>query len=229
MQHRFEGKALPSSRVNKSGAAANRLIWSGLAQERLPPLAHQVLTPPPQSPLWIYGSHWESLKKGKLFLSLQTTGAGFIGILSHYVSTELVSIMLSSFSEGDGRGPRAEGLLLIWAADVVVWGLLHCSMFADDNVFFLVATWSCCCHVFTHVSLYFRIFAFSEVMDKFNTIAIIDGKKDHVSLTVDNVHLEYGVMYEYDSTAGIKCHVLEKMVEPKGFFSLTAKVFCPWS
>lgn len=67
----------------------------------------------------------------------------------------------------------------------------------------------------------------TEVMDKFNTIAIIDGKKDHVSLTVDNVHLEYGVMYEYDSTAGIKCHVLEKMVEPKGFFNLTAKVFCP--
>uniref|UniRef100_A0A8C9YLE2 Phosphatidylinositol 3,4,5-trisphosphate-dependent Rac exchanger 2 protein n=1 Tax=Sander lucioperca TaxID=283035 RepID=A0A8C9YLE2_SANLU len=63
-----------------------------------------------------------------------------------------------------------------------------------------------------------------KVMDKFNTIAIIDGKKDHVSLTVDNVHLEYGVMYEYDSTAGIKCHVLEKMVEPKGFFSLTAKI-----
>ncbi|KAF3835872.1 hypothetical protein F7725_028430 [Dissostichus mawsoni] len=63
-----------------------------------------------------------------------------------------------------------------------------------------------------------------EVMDKFNTIAIIDGKKDHVSLTVDNVQLEYGVMYEYDSTAGIKCHVLEKMVEPKGFFSLTAKM-----
>uniref|UniRef100_A0A7N6B1A0 Phosphatidylinositol 3,4,5-trisphosphate-dependent Rac exchanger 2 protein n=1 Tax=Anabas testudineus TaxID=64144 RepID=A0A7N6B1A0_ANATE len=58
----------------------------------------------------------------------------------------------------------------------------------------------------------------------FNTIAIIDGKKDHVSLTVDNVHLEYGVVYEYDSTAGIKCHVLEKMVEPKGFFSLTAKI-----
>uniref|UniRef100_A0A8C9YH80 Phosphatidylinositol 3,4,5-trisphosphate-dependent Rac exchanger 2 protein n=1 Tax=Sander lucioperca TaxID=283035 RepID=A0A8C9YH80_SANLU len=54
--------------------------------------------------------------------------------------------------------------------------------------------------------------------------SIIDGKKDHVSLTVDNVHLEYGVMYEYDSTAGIKCHVLEKMVEPKGFFSLTAKI-----
>ncbi|XP_031440242.1 phosphatidylinositol 3,4,5-trisphosphate-dependent Rac exchanger 2 protein isoform X2 [Clupea harengus] len=63
-----------------------------------------------------------------------------------------------------------------------------------------------------------------EVMDKFNTIALIDGKKDHVSLTVDNVHLEYGVVYDYDSTAGIKCHVLEKMVEPKGFFSLTAKI-----
>uniref|UniRef100_A0A8C6LJF8 Phosphatidylinositol 3,4,5-trisphosphate-dependent Rac exchanger 2 protein n=1 Tax=Nothobranchius furzeri TaxID=105023 RepID=A0A8C6LJF8_NOTFU len=43
-------------------------------------------------------------------------------------------------------------------------------------------------------------------------------------LTVDNVHLEYGVVYEYDSTAGTKCHVLEKMVEPKGFFSLTAKI-----
>lgn len=56
-------------------------------------------------------------------------------------------------------------------------------------------------------------------------MAIIDGKKDHVSLTVDNVHLEYGVVYEYDSTAGIKCHVLEKMIEPKGFFSLTAKVW----
>uniref|UniRef100_A0A8C6LBX0 Phosphatidylinositol 3,4,5-trisphosphate-dependent Rac exchanger 2 protein n=1 Tax=Nothobranchius furzeri TaxID=105023 RepID=A0A8C6LBX0_NOTFU len=63
-----------------------------------------------------------------------------------------------------------------------------------------------------------------DVLDKFNTIAIIDGKKDHVSLTVDNVHLEYGVVYEYDSTAGTKCHVLEKMVEPKGFFSLTAKI-----
>ena len=45
-----------------------------------------------------------------------------------------------------------------------------------------------------------------------------------VSLTVDNVHLEHGVVYEYVSTAGIKCHVLEKMVEPKGCFSLTAKV-----
>lgn len=55
-------------------------------------------------------------------------------------------------------------------------------------------------------------------------MAIIDGKKEHVSLTVDNVHLEYGVVYEYDSTAGIKCNVVEKMIEPKGFFSLTAKV-----
>uniref|UniRef100_A0A8C0ZPE8 PDZ domain-containing protein n=1 Tax=Castor canadensis TaxID=51338 RepID=A0A8C0ZPE8_CASCN len=63
-----------------------------------------------------------------------------------------------------------------------------------------------------------------EAIDKFNTMAIIDGKKEHVSLTVDNVHLEYGVVYEYDSTAGIKCNVLEKMIEPKGFFSLTAKI-----
>ncbi|KAM9775546.1 phosphatidylinositol 3,4,5-trisphosphate-dependent Rac exchanger 2 protein isoform 1-T1 [Syngnathus typhle] len=63
-----------------------------------------------------------------------------------------------------------------------------------------------------------------EAMDKFNTIAIMDGNKDHVSLTVDNVHLEYGVVYDYDSTAGVKCHVLEKMLEPKGFFSLTAKI-----
>lgn len=78
---------------------------------------------------------------------------------------------------------------------------------------------------FTTVSSLCFVSAISEVMDKFNTIAIIDGKKDHVSLTVDNVHLEYGVVYEYDSTAGIKCHVMEKMVEPKGFFSLTAKVF----
>ncbi|XP_059758404.1 phosphatidylinositol 3,4,5-trisphosphate-dependent Rac exchanger 2 protein isoform X5 [Balaenoptera ricei] len=63
-----------------------------------------------------------------------------------------------------------------------------------------------------------------EVIDKFNTMAIIDGKKEHVSLTVDNVHLEYGVVYEYDSTAGVKCNVVEKMIEPKGFFSLTAKI-----
>uniref|UniRef100_A0AAR2JIM4 Phosphatidylinositol-3,4,5-trisphosphate-dependent Rac exchange factor 2 n=1 Tax=Pygocentrus nattereri TaxID=42514 RepID=A0AAR2JIM4_PYGNA len=75
-----------------------------------------------------------------------------------------------------------------------------------------------CCAVLT------KPLCSAEVMDKFNTIAMIDGKKDHVSLTVDNVHLEYGVAYEYDSTAGIKCHVLEKMVEPKGFFSLTAKI-----
>ncbi|XP_029363018.1 phosphatidylinositol 3,4,5-trisphosphate-dependent Rac exchanger 1 protein [Echeneis naucrates] len=45
-----------------------------------------------------------------------------------------------------------------------------------------------------------------------------------VSLTVDNIHLEHGVVYEYVSTAGIKSHVLEKMVEPKGCFNLTAKI-----
>ena len=70
----------------------------------------------------------------------------------------------------------------------------------------------------------FKIVFIPEVIDKFNTMAIIDGKKEHVSLTVDNVHLEYGVVYEYDSTAGVKCNVVEKMIEPKGFFSLTAKV-----
>ena len=45
-----------------------------------------------------------------------------------------------------------------------------------------------------------------------------------VSLMVDNMHLEHGVVYEYVSTAGIKSQVLEKVVEPKGCFSLTAKV-----
>ncbi|XP_012583585.1 PREDICTED: phosphatidylinositol 3,4,5-trisphosphate-dependent Rac exchanger 1 protein [Condylura cristata] len=45
-----------------------------------------------------------------------------------------------------------------------------------------------------------------------------------VSLTVDNVHLEHGVVYEYVSTAGVKCHVLEKIVEPRGCFGLTAKI-----
>ncbi|XP_055964437.1 phosphatidylinositol 3,4,5-trisphosphate-dependent Rac exchanger 1 protein [Sorex fumeus] len=45
-----------------------------------------------------------------------------------------------------------------------------------------------------------------------------------VSLTVDNGHLEHGVVYEYVSTAGVKSHVLEKVVEPRGCFGLTAKV-----
>ncbi|XP_053103454.1 phosphatidylinositol 3,4,5-trisphosphate-dependent Rac exchanger 1 protein isoform X2 [Hemicordylus capensis] len=45
-----------------------------------------------------------------------------------------------------------------------------------------------------------------------------------ISLTVDNVHLEHGVVYEYVSTAGIRCFVLEKTVEPRGSFSLTAKI-----
>uniref|UniRef100_A0A6Q2XR50 Phosphatidylinositol 3,4,5-trisphosphate-dependent Rac exchanger 2 protein n=1 Tax=Esox lucius TaxID=8010 RepID=A0A6Q2XR50_ESOLU len=57
-----------------------------------------------------------------------------------------------------------------------------------------------------------------------HTLTNPNSPKDHVSLTVDNVHLEYGVVYEYDSTAGTKCRVLEKMVEPKGFFSLAAKI-----
>ncbi|XP_075427394.1 phosphatidylinositol 3,4,5-trisphosphate-dependent Rac exchanger 1 protein isoform X2 [Ascaphus truei] len=45
-----------------------------------------------------------------------------------------------------------------------------------------------------------------------------------VSLTVDNVHMEHGVVYEYVSSAGIKCYVLEKIVEPRGCFSITAKI-----
>uniref|UniRef100_A0A286XAY2 Phosphatidylinositol-3,4,5-trisphosphate dependent Rac exchange factor 1 n=1 Tax=Cavia porcellus TaxID=10141 RepID=A0A286XAY2_CAVPO len=45
-----------------------------------------------------------------------------------------------------------------------------------------------------------------------------------VSLTVDNVYLEHGVVYEYASTAGVRCHVLEKIVEPRGCFGLTAKI-----
>ncbi|XP_075702372.1 LOW QUALITY PROTEIN: phosphatidylinositol 3,4,5-trisphosphate-dependent Rac exchanger 1 protein [Rhinoderma darwinii] len=45
-----------------------------------------------------------------------------------------------------------------------------------------------------------------------------------VNVTVENVHLEHGVVYEYVSTAGIKCHVLEKMVEPRGSFGVTAKI-----
>uniref|UniRef100_A0A670IQ08 Phosphatidylinositol 3,4,5-trisphosphate-dependent Rac exchanger 1 protein n=1 Tax=Podarcis muralis TaxID=64176 RepID=A0A670IQ08_PODMU len=45
-----------------------------------------------------------------------------------------------------------------------------------------------------------------------------------ISLTVDNVHLEHGVVYEYVSTAGIRSFVLEKIIEPKGSFSLTAKI-----
>lgn len=47
---------------------------------------------------------------------------------------------------------------------------------------------------------------------------------DAVSLTLENVHLEHGVVYEYVSTAGAKCHVLEKIVEPRGCFRLAAKV-----
>jgi len=53
---------------------------------------------------------------------------------------------------------------------------------------------------------------------------IIGEETPLVSLTVDNTHLEHGVVYEYVSSAGIKSLVLEKIVEPKGCFNLTAKV-----
>ncbi|XP_029575596.1 phosphatidylinositol 3,4,5-trisphosphate-dependent Rac exchanger 1 protein [Salmo salar] len=57
-----------------------------------------------------------------------------------------------------------------------------------------------------------------------STLSMSDDSVPLVSMMVDNVHLEHGVVYEYVSTAGIKSHVLEKMVEPKGCFSLTAKI-----
>ncbi|XP_068119462.1 phosphatidylinositol 3,4,5-trisphosphate-dependent Rac exchanger 1 protein isoform X2 [Hyperolius riggenbachi] len=45
-----------------------------------------------------------------------------------------------------------------------------------------------------------------------------------INLTVENVQHEHGVVYEYMSTAGIKCFVLEKTVEPRGAFGITAKI-----
>lgn len=59
----------------------------------------------------------------------------------------------------------------------------------------------------------------------FSSPLIISEDASLISLTVDNVHLEHGVVYEYVSTAGIRSFVLEKIVEPKGSFNLTAKVF----
>ncbi|KAJ8369642.1 hypothetical protein SKAU_G00096700 [Synaphobranchus kaupii] len=63
-----------------------------------------------------------------------------------------------------------------------------------------------------------------EPVNGMGQLSISDSDSPLVSLTVDNVHLEHGVVYEYVSTAGVKSHVLEKMVEPKGCFSLTAKI-----
>ncbi|XP_077568493.1 phosphatidylinositol 3,4,5-trisphosphate-dependent Rac exchanger 1 protein isoform X2 [Stigmatopora nigra] len=57
----------------------------------------------------------------------------------------------------------------------------------------------------------------------------LSGDTPLVNLTVDNVHLEQGVLYEYVSTAGIRSHVLEKIMEPKGCFSLTAKILAAFS
>uniref|UniRef100_A0A6Q2WYF9 Phosphatidylinositol-3,4,5-trisphosphate-dependent Rac exchange factor 1 n=1 Tax=Esox lucius TaxID=8010 RepID=A0A6Q2WYF9_ESOLU len=57
-----------------------------------------------------------------------------------------------------------------------------------------------------------------------NRLSVSDEPVSLVNMMVDNMHLEHGVVYEYVSTAGIKSHVLEKMVEPKGCFSLTAKI-----
>uniref|UniRef100_A0A8C3VF67 Phosphatidylinositol 3,4,5-trisphosphate-dependent Rac exchanger 1 protein n=1 Tax=Catharus ustulatus TaxID=91951 RepID=A0A8C3VF67_CATUS len=56
------------------------------------------------------------------------------------------------------------------------------------------------------------------------------GSKTHlISLTVENTHLEHGVVYEYVSSAGIKSFVLEKIVEPKGCFNLTAKILAAFA
>lgn len=99
----------------------------------------------------------------------------------------------------------------------------------------------CCCSCCSHSSLFLTasaIFTIGLNVDLKLTFALIRlSRTDHrlsrlslsdelplVSMTVDNVHLEHGVVYEYVSTAGVKCHVVEKMVEPKGCFSLTAKV-----
>ena len=67
----------------------------------------------------------------------------------------------------------------------------------------------------------------SDPVNGLERLSISDSDGPLVSMTVDNVHLEHGVVYEYVNTAGVKSHVLEKMVEPKGCFSLTAKVKCP--
>ncbi|KAJ8257306.1 hypothetical protein GJAV_G00184180 [Gymnothorax javanicus] len=55
-------------------------------------------------------------------------------------------------------------------------------------------------------------------------LSVSDIDSPLISLTVDNGHLEHGVMYEYVSTPGVKSHVLERMVEPKGCFNLTAEI-----
>ncbi|XP_064420274.1 phosphatidylinositol 3,4,5-trisphosphate-dependent Rac exchanger 1 protein [Latimeria chalumnae] len=64
----------------------------------------------------------------------------------------------------------------------------------------------------------------TELAESWNSQLKINESTPLVSLTVDSVHVEHGVVYEYVSTAGIKCHVLEKMVEPKHCFILTAKL-----
>lgn len=46
-----------------------------------------------------------------------------------------------------------------------------------------------------------------------------------VSLIVDNVYLEYGVVYEYVSIVGVRCYVLEKIVEFCGCFGFIVKIF----
>uniref|UniRef100_UPI00358FD78A phosphatidylinositol 3,4,5-trisphosphate-dependent Rac exchanger 2 protein-like isoform X2 n=1 Tax=Myxine glutinosa TaxID=7769 RepID=UPI00358FD78A len=56
------------------------------------------------------------------------------------------------------------------------------------------------------------------------TLGVPAGPSESVTLTVDNPHVEYGVAYEFESTAGTRCHVMEKMVEPSMLFLFTAKI-----
>ncbi|XP_029467249.1 phosphatidylinositol 3,4,5-trisphosphate-dependent Rac exchanger 1 protein isoform X2 [Rhinatrema bivittatum] len=64
----------------------------------------------------------------------------------------------------------------------------------------------------------------AELIQNISSQLVISEDVPLISLTVDNIHLEHGVVYEYVSTAGIKCYVLEKIVEPRGCFNLTAKL-----
>uniref|UniRef100_A0A8B9RRN3 Phosphatidylinositol 3,4,5-trisphosphate-dependent Rac exchanger 1 protein n=1 Tax=Accipiter nisus TaxID=211598 RepID=A0A8B9RRN3_9AVES len=75
--------------------------------------------------------------------------------------------------------------------------------------------------------LYQWVYRTHEDAEEDRTISsplVIGEETPLISLTVDNTHLEHGVVYEYVSSAGIKSFVLEKIVEPKGCFNLTAKI-----
>uniref|UniRef100_S4RGR7 PDZ domain-containing protein n=1 Tax=Petromyzon marinus TaxID=7757 RepID=S4RGR7_PETMA len=62
-----------------------------------------------------------------------------------------------------------------------------------------------------------------RLYQQIDNVALKIGEGEGVSLTVDNTQLEYGVAYEFERTAGMRCHVLEKMSEPRGMFLLAAQ------